>query len=113
MKTTKEIAELFCNELDRAAKGEVRKDVIVALEKCSNSMIKLARLEMDFAFRNWGEQPPNVPWIASKPMTLPAPVETSAAVPTTAHQAIKDHKSKLEQNKRERAEAKRDSESES
>lgn len=107
MKTTKDIAELFCAELDRAVKGEVRKDVIAALEKCSNSLIRLARLEMDFAFRNWGEQPPSVPWIASKPMALPT--ETPAR-DTAPDPAIKDHKTKLEQNKRERAEAKKDSE---
>lgn len=66
MKTTKDIVEIFCGEIDRIAKGEVRKDVITALEKCSNSLVKLARLEMDFAFRNWGEQPPTIPWMASK-----------------------------------------------
>ncbi len=71
MKTTKEIAELFCAELDRVAKGEVRKDVIKALDQCSSSLIKLARLEMDFAFRNWTSQPPTIPWISSKPFVTP------------------------------------------
>ena len=68
MKTTKEIAELFSSEIDRIAKGEVRTNIIRGLSECTDQMIKLARLEMDFAFRNWGEQPPNVPWITTKPM---------------------------------------------
>lgn len=65
MKTTKEIAQLFCDEIERIGKGEVRKDVISGLEKCAGSLIKLARLEMDFAWRNWENQKPNVPWLST------------------------------------------------
>lgn len=66
MKTTKDIAEIFNKEIELIAKGEVRKDVITGLEKCTNSLIKLARLEMDFAWKNWEQQKPNVPWIATQ-----------------------------------------------
>jgi len=66
MKTTKDIAELFTAEIERIAKGEVRKDVIGGLERCSNALIKLARLEMDFAWKDWDVQAPNVPWLSTK-----------------------------------------------
>lgn len=48
MKSTKEIAELFSQEIERIAKGDVRLLVIKGLDRCTNAMIKLARLEMDF-----------------------------------------------------------------
>jgi hypothetical protein len=91
MKTTKDIAEIFCSEIDRISKGEIRKDVITALEKCSNSLVKLARLEMDFAFRNWGEQPPAIPWLATKainaiPAELPEHLPPSQAATTRVKQ---------------------------
>ena len=133
MKTTKEIAELFCAELDRAAKGEVRNDVVGVMEKCANGLIKLARLEMDFAFRNWGEQPPSIPWIATKSViavpSLPVPPKEPQWNPTAktsrgqqiekeilnakkqlesasgAMEQILTDKIKLLQNKLERAEA--------
>lgn len=66
MKTTKELAELIGKEVELIAKGEVRKDVITGLERCSNTLIKLARLEMDFAWKNWENQQPNVPWLSTK-----------------------------------------------
>jgi hypothetical protein len=90
MKTTKDIAEMFSAEIDRIAKGEVRTNIIRGLSECSEQMIKLARLEMDFAFRNWGEQPPSIPWISSKPLlALPEPrpprqIEKAAAHTPTA-----------------------------
>lgn len=74
MKTTKEIAELFCAELDRLAKGEVRIGVITGLDKCSNALVKLARLEMDYAWRDWSERAPAVPWVSSS-LAKPKPVE--------------------------------------
>jgi hypothetical protein len=71
MKTTKDIADLFSSEIERIAKGEVRKDVILGLERCSNALIKLARLEMDFAWKNWENQQPNVPWLSTKAKDAP------------------------------------------
>jgi hypothetical protein len=68
VKTTKEIAELFCDELDRIAKGEVRISVITGLDKCSNALVKLARLEMDYAWKDWDGNKPEVPWVASSLM---------------------------------------------
>lgn len=65
MKTTKDIAELFSQEIERISKGEIRKDVIEGLEKCSNAMISLARLEMDYAWKEWETIRPNVPWLSS------------------------------------------------
>lgn len=138
MKTTKDIAELFFAELERAAKGDVRKEVIGAMEKCSNSLIKLARLEMDFAFRNWGDQPPQVSWITTRPLgamrelptenQLPIPkastargqqiekeIENARKQLTTANGTMKTiltDKINLLQNKLERAEAQRDGENE-
>jgi hypothetical protein len=84
MKTTKEIAELFCDELDRLAKGEVRIGVITGLDKCANALVKLARLEMDYAWRDWSERGPAVPWVASslveKPKQLPEPIAKPKSV---------------------------------
>lgn len=68
MKTTKEIAELFCDEMDRLAKGEVRIGVITGLDKCSNALVKLARLEMDYAWKDWDGGKPEVPWVSSSLM---------------------------------------------
>lgn len=65
MKTTKDIAEMFSLEIERISRGEVRLEVIGGLERCSNAMIKLARLEMEYAWRDWGASPPSVPWVAS------------------------------------------------
>ena len=82
MKTTKEIAELFCAELDRIGAGKVRKDVIAGLERCSNAMVKLARSEMDYAWKNWDGNKPCVPWVASSvnvERTLKAPQLEKAA----------------------------------
>lgn len=75
MKTTKDIAELFTQEIDRIAKGDVRKEVITGLEKCSNALIKLARLEMDFAWKAWENQQPNVPWLATQALPSTPPVK--------------------------------------
>lgn len=77
MKTTKDIAELFSAEIERIAKGEVRQDVILGLERCSNSLIKLARLEMDFAWKNWENQQPNVPWLSTKSKDAPMQIEVA------------------------------------
>lgn len=63
MKTTKEIAEILFEEIDRVAKGEIRKDVIVALSQCTDSLVKLARLEMDYAVQNWADNKPTIPWL--------------------------------------------------
>ncbi len=138
MKTTKEIAELFCAELEHIAKtGEVRSSRIRGLGECSDALIKLARLEMDFAFRNWGEQPPSIPWMATKPMLAlavppekPEPRNTPTASTSRGQQLEKEienaqkqlktanatmktiltDKINLLQNKLERAEAQKDSE---
>lgn len=65
MKTTKDIAELFSDEIERIAQGEIRKDVISGLERCSNALVKLARLEMDYAWKAWDDQKPEVPWLGT------------------------------------------------
>lgn len=97
MKTTKDIAELFSAEIDRIGKGEVRTTVIAGLEKCSNAMIKLARLEMEYAWKDWGARPPNVPWIASSagPTAVESPhrsepLKVSAESPAPRVKASKD-----------------------
>lgn len=81
MKKTKEIAELFFSEMDRVAKGEIRKDVIVALSQCTDSLVKLARLEMDYAVQNWASNKPEIPWLNSSAETkqLSAPPATAKA----------------------------------
>ena len=66
MKTTKDLAEISTQEIERISKGEVRKDVIQGLDQCCNALIKLARLEMDYAWRDWNGRAPNVPWMATK-----------------------------------------------
>ncbi len=92
MKTTKDIAELLSAEIERIGKGEVRKDVITGLERCSNALIKLARLEMDFAWRDWSLQPPSVPWLSTHAKNghaaraLPAPSEETSS---TTEDAVK------------------------
>ena len=80
MKTTKEMAELFSAEMDKIATGEVRKDVICGLEKCANALVKLARLEMDYAWKNWEGTKPSVPWVASS--LLPVSSQEPAAPPS-------------------------------
>ena len=73
MKTTKEIAEIFCAEIEKVAKGEIRKDVIIALEKCTNSLVKLARLEIDYAKLDWKpDDAPTIPWLSSNQKRLPS-----------------------------------------
>lgn len=78
MKSTRQIAEIICAEIDRIAKGEVRNETVDALDKCTNSLIKLARLEMDFAARNFGANKPLIPLLVSNgdpepKATLPPP----------------------------------------
>lgn len=87
MKTTKDIATILFEEIERVSKGEVRKDVIAGITKLTDGLVKLARLEMDFSFRNYGEQQPDVPWIASRPALVCETVKSESPIPLPAPKA--------------------------